>query len=197
MKKEKFLSELRRKLQGLPKDDLESRLSFYEEAINDRISCGKSEEEAVGDLGSVDLIVEEIAEDTPYFTLVKEKAKLNRKLSLATILLLIIGFPIWFPIALTVLILIFVLYLLTWVLVLVPGISCISLFGAGIVSFVAMFSSIADGEPWLVYLGSGLASIGVGLMLIPATIYAVIGFIKLTRFLFIRRKTKLIKREEK
>jgi len=197
MKKEKFLSELRNKLKGLPKDDLESRLSFYEEAINDRISCGKSEEEAVEDLGSVDTIIEEIADQTPYFTLVKEKTRLRRKLSLATVLLLLIGFPLWFPIALVGFVLAFVLYLVLWILILVPGIASIASLGYGIVCFIAMFSNIASGDPFLVYLGVGIGSIGVGIMLIPAAIYSVKGFIKLTRLIFIRRKTKLIKREEK
>ena len=197
MKKEKFLSELRNKLKGLPKDDLESRLSFYEEAINDRISCGKSEEEAVEDLGSVDTIVEEIADQTPYFTLVKEKRRLRRKLSLATVLLLIIGFPLWFPIILVGFVLAVVLYVVIWILVLVPGIASIASLGYGVVCLIAMFANIASGDPYLVYLGACIGSIGVGIMLIPAAIYSVKGFIKLTRLIFIRRKTKLIKREEK
>ena len=197
MKKEKFLAELRSKLKGLPKDDLESRLSFYEEAINDRMSCGKSEEEAVADLGSVDQIVEEIAEQTPYFTLVKEKSKLHKKLSVATVLLLILGFPLWFPLAITCLVLLLVLYAVIWVLVLVPAIACASSFGYGIIAAVGMFMNMVSGEPWLIYLGASIGSIGVGIMLIPAAIYAVIGFVKLSKLLFIRRKTKLIKREEK
>ena len=197
MKKEKFLSELRSKLKGLPKDDLESRLSFYEEAINDRISCGKSEEEAVEDLGSVDTIVEEIADQTPYFTLVKEKRRLRRKLSLATVLLLIIGFPLWFPIALVGFVLALVLYVVLWILILVPGIASIASLGYGVICLIAMFANIASGDPYLIYLGVGIGSIGVGIMLIPAAIYSVKGFIKLTRLIFIRRKTKLIKREEK
>ena len=197
MKKEKFLSELRSKLKGLPKDDFESRISFYEEAINDRISCGKSEEEAVADLGSIDQIVEEIAEQTPYFTLVKEKSKLRKKLSVATILLLILGFPLWFPLVITGLVLILVLYLVIWILVLVPGIACVASFGYGVACFIAMFANMAIGDPWLLYLGVSIGSIGVGLMLIPASVYAVIGFVKLSKLIFIRRKTKLIKREEK
>jgi len=197
MKKEKFLSELRSKLKGLPKDDLESRISFYEEAINDRISCGKSEEEAVADLGSIDQIVEEIADQTPYFTLVKEKNKLRKKLSVATIILLILGFPLWFPLAITGLVLILVLYLVIWILVLVPGIACVGSLGFGVTCFIAMFANMAIGDPWILYLGASIGSIGVGLMLIPASVYAVIGFVKLSKLLFIRRKTKLIKREEK
>lgn len=193
MKKEKFLSELKRKLKGLPKDDLENRLSFYEEAINDRISCGKSEEEAVADLGSIDHIVEEIAEQTPYFTLVKEKSKLNTKLSLTTILLLILGFPLWFPIAILLLTVLFVFYLVLWILVLIPGIVSVASFAYSIIGFIAVVS----GESFALYFGIFVGGLGLGIMLIPAAIYSVKGFLLLTKTLFIRRKTKLITKEEK
>ena len=191
MKKEKFLSELEKKLKGLPQDDLESRLSFYEEAIHDLISCGKSEEEAVADLGPIDKIVEEIAQQTPYFSLVKERAKLHRKLSLTTILLLILGFPF----ILTGLILIAVLYFVAWVIVLIPSIISVACLGSSVVCLIAFFLSIADGNTLLINLGASFLSVGVGIMLIPAAIYSILGFIKLTKILFIRRKTKLINKE--
>ena len=193
MKKEKFLSELEKKLKGLPQDDLESRLSFYEEAINDRISCGKSEEEAVLDLGPIDKIVEEIAEQTPYFTLVKERAKLRKKLSLTTILLIILGFPF----IITGLILLAVIYLLAWIIALIPSIISLSLYGASVVCLIAFFLSIADGNALLINLGASFLSIGLGIMLIPASLYSIRGFIKFTKLLFIRRKTKLINKEGK
>ena len=193
MKKEKFLSELEKKLKGLPQDDLESRLSFYEEAINDRISCGKSEEEAVADLGPIDKIVEEIAEQTPYFTLVKERAKLRKKLSLTTILLIILGFPF----IITGLILLAVIYLVAWIIALIPSIISLSLCGASVVCLIAFFLSIADGNAFLINLGASFLSIGLGIMLIPASLYSIRGFIKFTKFLFIRRKTKLINKEGK
>jgi len=193
MKKEKFLSELEKKLKGLPQDDLESRLSFYEEAINDRISCGKSEEEAVADLGPIDKIVEEIAEQTPYFTLVKERAKLRKKLSLTTILLIILGFPF----IITGLILLAVIYLVAWIIALIPSIISVSCLGSSVVCLIAFFLSIADGNALLINLGASFLSIGLGIMLIPASLYSIRGFIKFTKFLFIRRKTKLINKEGK
>ena len=193
MKKEKFLLELRSKLKGLPKDDLESRLSFYEEAINDRISCGKSEEEAVADLGPIDKIVEEIAEQTPYFSLVKERAKFHRKLSLTTILLIILGFPF----IISGLTLIAVLYLVAWVIVLIPSIISVSCLGSSVVCLIAFFLSIADGNTLIINLGASFLSIGLGIMLIPASLYSIRGLIKFTKFLFIKRKTKLINKEGK
>ena len=37
MTKKQFLDELRSKLVGLPKSDVDERISFYEEMINDRM----------------------------------------------------------------------------------------------------------------------------------------------------------------
>ena len=105
MTKQEFLTALREKLQGLPQKDVDERISFYEEMINDRIDDGKTEEEAVADIGSVDLIVEEIARDTSLVKLVKEKITPKREIKAWEIVLLVLGFPLWFPLALTALIL--------------------------------------------------------------------------------------------
>ena len=186
MKKDKFLALLKEKLKGLPKDDLDNRLSFYEEAINDRISCGKSEEEAVADLGSVDHIVAEIAEQTPYFTLVKEKNKLNTKLSITSILLLILGFPLWFPLSIT-------FSIVIWIIVLIPGIVSIASFAYSVIAFIA----VVCGESFTLYFGIVLAGLGLSILFMLAAIYSVKGFLKLIKLILIRRKTKLITKEEK
>ncbi len=55
MNKQEFLNALRSQLKGLPKDELENRISFYEEMINDRMDEGLSEEAAVADIGGEDV----------------------------------------------------------------------------------------------------------------------------------------------
>ena len=55
---------------------IEERLEFYSEMIDDRIEEGKSEFEAVREIGDVDEVVSQIASETPLYRLVKEKAKL-------------------------------------------------------------------------------------------------------------------------
>ena len=47
MNKEVFLSELRKKLSGLPQSDIDERISFYAEMIDDRIEDGMTEEAAI------------------------------------------------------------------------------------------------------------------------------------------------------
>lgn len=157
MKKEQFIEELKNRLKGLPKADLEDRISFYEEAINDRIADGKTEEEAVRDIGTVDEVVNEIAKDTPLVKLVKEKVTPKRSLTALEVVLLILGFPLWFPLVLTAFILCLVGYLLIWVFVFVSYAVEVALAVASIGSLIAMFASIGSGT-------FNLAALGVSIM---------------------------------
>ena len=194
MTKKEFINELRERLSGLPKDDLESRLSFYEESINDRMDDGKSEEEAVKELGTIDEIINQVASETSLLTLVKEKAKPKRKLSGAEIALIAIGFPLWFPLVLTFLILCLVFCLVFWIIGLIPLITCVSSLVVGLAEFFSYFAVIGEANS-LGVLGMAMAGIGLAIMLIPAVIYSVKGTIKLVKLimtgikkLFIRRR---------
>ena len=62
MNKKDFFEKLRECLTGLPESDLEERISFYEEIIDDKMDEGLSEEEAVAELGSVEQIIAQIAD---------------------------------------------------------------------------------------------------------------------------------------
>ena len=194
MTKKEFIKELRERLSGLPKDDLESRLSFYEESINDRMDDGKSEEEAIKELGTIDEIVNQVASETSLVTLVKEKAKPKRKLSGAEIALIAIGFPLWFPLVLTFLILCLVFCLVFWIIGLIPLITCVSSLVVGLAEFFSYIAVIGEANS-LGVLGMAIAGIGLAIMLIPAVIYSVKGTIKLVKLimtgikkLFIRRR---------
>ena len=182
MTKKEFINDLRQRLSGLPKDDLESRLSFYEESINDRMDDGKSEEEAIKELGTIDEIVTQVAGETSLVTLVKEKAKPKRKLSGAEIALIAIGFPLWFPLVLTFLILCLVFCLVFWIIGLIPLITCVSSLVVGVAEFFSYFAIIGEANS-LGVLGMAMAGIGLALMLIPAVIYSVKGTIKLVKLI--------------
>ena len=95
MNKQTFLSELRKRLAGLPKKELEERLAFYSEAIDDRIEDGLTEEQAVAGIGSLDEVVEQIMSEVRLPSLVKEKVKPKRSLMVWEIVLLVVTFPIW------------------------------------------------------------------------------------------------------
>ena len=79
MTKQEFLYSLEKKLYAFPKEEKEERISFYSEMIDDRMQEGKSEEEAIDELGGVDKILNDILEDTTLISIVKERVKPNTK----------------------------------------------------------------------------------------------------------------------
>ena len=180
MNKKEFLTELRSKLQGLPKDDLDNRISFYDEMIEDRKDEGKSEEDAVAEIGSVDDVVKQIAQETPLVKLVKERTKPKRALRAWEIVLIILGFPLWFPLLLTAFILMLVGYLLVWILVIVSYVlegSLMAGAGGGLVIFLAY---LFNGDVNLISLGFAMASLGAAILLIFGCIGATKVSIKLS-----------------
>ena len=54
MCRDEFLAALRARLSGLPEKEVEDRLGFYAEMIDDRVEEGLTEEEAVLQIGSVE-----------------------------------------------------------------------------------------------------------------------------------------------
>ncbi len=160
MRKEEFLKELRKQLSGLPKEDIDSRVEFYSEMIDDRIEEGKTEQEAINEIGSVDEIVNDIAKDTPFVKLIKEKVKPKRKLATWEIVLLVVGFPLWFPLATAALFLCLVGYFLIWVFDLVSYAVELALGASGIGGLVVFFANIANGTTNYMALGISLMGFG-------------------------------------
>lgn len=196
MKKEEFLSQLEKKLQGLPKADIDDRLNFFEEIINDKMEEGKTEEEAVSEVGSVDDIVEDIAKDTPLVKLVKEKIKPKRKVKSWEIILLILGFPLWFPLVLTFFILAFVFYLLIWVLVIVSYAVEVSMLASFIGGMIAFFAYLSTGNFHLISLGSAIMGLGGALLMLFVCKMATIVTLKLSNKILMKIKASFIRKGE-
>ena len=104
MNKIPFLLSLHEKLSSLPKEDVEERLRFYSEMIEDRMEEGLSEEEAVAAVGSAEEIAAQILGEMPPVKPEKvpetpiESAGLPKKgKKTLLVLLLILGLPLWFP----------------------------------------------------------------------------------------------------
>lgn len=196
MKKEEFLRLLESKLQGLPRKDIDDRLNFFSEIIDDKMEEGKSEEEAVAEVGSVDDIVLDIAKETPLTKLVREKIKPKREIRAWEIVFLILGFPLWFPLVLTFLILALVFYLLIWVLVLVAytvEISFIASFFAGMFSF---FTYIGSGTFHPLSLGCAIMGLGGALLMLFVCKIATIATLKLSNKILMRIKAAFIRKGE-
>ena len=88
MDKKEFLRQLSKGLSGLPENEMEERLIFYSEMIDDSVEEGLTEDEAVAKIGSVDAIICQICEETP---LPRQK----RNFKGWEIALIILGSPVW------------------------------------------------------------------------------------------------------
>ena len=176
MTKQEFLTELRRNLNGLPQEEIEDRMNFYEEMINDRMDEGKTEEQAVADIGTTDEAVRTIASQTKMSTLVKEKMRTRRSLTGWELLLIVLAFPMWFPLLMAALSIAFTVYMMTWVLVIVTYAvegGLLAGVGGGLVAFIC---SLLDGTPDLIVGGGAIACIGGACLIALLCILAITTF---------------------
>ena len=175
MTKQEFIDKLKSKLSSLPKVEVEDRLNFYIEMIDDRMEEGLSEDIAVADIGSVDKIAMQIAEDIPLLKTLGGKIKPKKSLSKLNLTLLIVGFPIWLPLLVSLFAIILSLYVSVWAVVLSLWACFISLVAVAIyliITSILVFESVTV---------SG-AMLGGGIVSIALSIFAFYGCKKATVF---------------
>ena len=194
MNKQQFLDELRSKLVGLPDEEIENRVSFYEEMINDRIDEGKSEEEAINEIGTVDEVVREIAKDTPLVSLVKHKMKPKRRLKGWEVLIIIFSFPFWLPLVITAIALTFAGIVVLWsgaiAVYATTGVMVGTLIW-GILRFIG--SGMAD----TYYLGAALLGFGGTILMTFACAGVTKGMIRLTKLMLTGIKSAFIRKKRR
>lgn len=176
MTKQEFLAELRRGLSGLPQNDIEERLNFYSEMIDDRMEEGLSEQEAVDGIGSVDSVVSQILGDIPLSKLVKEKITPKKQLKAWMIVLIILGAPIWFSLAVAAVLVAFALYFSLWSII-------VSLWAVFASLVICVPGGIAAGLVAFVSGGglAGIALMGAGLVCAGLSVFAFFGCKALTK----------------
>ncbi len=198
MYKQEFLDRLQVGLNGLPRDDIEERLNFYSEMIDDRIEEGLSEEDAVSAVGPADQIIAQIIAEIPLAKIATERIKQKRRLKAWEIVLLAVGSPIWVSLLVSTLAVVFSLYVSWWAVV-------VSLW-ACFVSFAACsFGGVVAGVV-LACCGNvlpSIASIATGLVCAGLTIFAFYGCkavtkgtLVLTKKLVLWTKSCFVKKEE-
>jgi len=170
MCKQEFLETLLSRLCGLPKQELDERLEFYGEMIDDRIEEGLTEEEAVADIGSVDDIAAQIIADIPLSKIAKERIKPKRRLKAWEITLLAVGSPIWLSLAIAVFAVVLSVYVVLWSVI----ISVWAVFGSLI---ACAFGGVAVGAVFAVYgnAPSGIATVGAGIFCAGLAIFLFFG----------------------
>ena len=167
MNKQEFLTEIGRRLEGFPPEEIERSKEYFLEMIEDRMEDGMSEEEAVADIGTVDEAVADILKDIPLTKVIKAKMKPEGKLRAWEIICLILGSPIWVPLLITAIVLIFVWYIVIWVIVISFFVVDLALFASGLAAIVIGVISLAQLEPAapVLVIGTGLCLIGISILL--------------------------------
>jgi len=153
MTKQEFLELLRKGLSGLPQEDIDERLTFYNEMIEDRKEEGLSEEEAVWAVGSVQEIVAHVVAETPLVKIAKAKIIPKRRIGIGEIVLLILGSPIWLSLGIAVFAVVLSFYISLWAVI-------ISLW-AVFVSFAACCVGCIPAGVAFVIGGNGVSGISI------------------------------------
>lgn len=184
MSKQEFLAQLRKGLSGLPKDDIDGRLMFYEEMIDDRIEEGLSEEEAVSAIGPADKIIEQTVKEIPLAKIAKERIKPKRRLKAWEIVLLSVGSPIWFSLGIAAAIVILSLYVSLWAVI-------ISLWAVFVSFFACFIGGITAGTIYA-FCGNippiSIALIACGIVFAGLSIFAFFGCKAATKGILILTK---------
>lgn len=198
MTKNEFLDLLRDRLQGLPQDDIDERLSFYSEMIDDRIEEGVSEQDAVLAVGDVETIVSQIVDDIPLLKIAKAKIKSKRRMKAWETILLVLGSPIWLALCIAAFAVIFSLYISIWAVIISLWSAETSFIGAALGSVVGGIIFAFNGNPL-----TGVAIIGAGVVLAGLSIFffyvckaATKGTLLLTKKIVLWTKNCFIKKEE-
>lgn len=197
MNKQEFLECLRKGLSGLPQEDIEERLTFYSEMIDDCIEEGLSEFEAVSVIGTVDAIITQILSDTLLTKLVKEKAKLKRTLKAWKILLLILGSPMWLSLLTGVFAITLAAYIVVWSVVITLWsieASFVACTLGGIVS-AAVFTFQGNGLTGLAMLSAGVICAGLYIFMLYGCKAATKGVLLLTKKMALGIKSLFVGKE--
>lgn len=184
MNKQEFLDKLRKGLFGLPQNDIEERLIFYSEMIDDRMEEGFTEEEAVCGIGTVDEVISQIIAETSLPKLVKEKVRPKRALRVWEIVLLVLGSPIWLSLLIAVFAVIFSFYVAIWSVI-------VALWAVEATLVASVVGSVLSSAVLIVKVNaiSGIAMLGTGIVCAGLSIFLFFGCKEVTKgLLFLTKK---------
>jgi len=194
MNREAFLTELRRRLSGLPEEELEERLAFYSEMIDDRMADGATEEEAVADIGPVDSVVAQVMAEIPLTQLVRDKRARREGMKGWQIALMIIGAPLWLPLLIAAAAIVLSLYVVLWAVVLSLYAADLALAAGAVAGLPCAWVYLKGGNPpgALFSVGTALLCAGLAILLFHACNRIVRGVLKRTGELLTGIKTSLV-----
>ena len=172
MTKLQFLFALHDKLSALPQDDIEERLSFYGEMVEDRMEEGLSEEDAVASIGSVEELAAQISADFPTAkpdpkSEPKQKTVKPKKRRKAwEIVFLVLGSPIWFSVLIAAFAVLFSIIVSLWAVIISLWAVFASFVGCAFGCLVAgiVFAVFGNGLVGIAVIGGALVCAGIAIL---------------------------------
>lgn len=198
MSKQEFLLQLRKGLSGLPDADIEERINFYGEMIDDRIEDGLLEEDAVLAVGSVEEIVKTIMEEIPLTKLVKEKISKKKSFKAWEIVLLAIGSPLWLSLFIAVVAIVLSIYVSLWSVIISLWSVFAATIGCAVGCIVSSIGYSISGN-WIfgiALLSAGITCTGLSIFMFFGCKAATNGILWVTKKLALGIKNCFIKKEE-
>lgn len=183
MSKQEFLTQLRKGLSGLPQADIEERLTFYDEMLEDKMEEGLSEEEAVLTAGPINEIIAQIVADTPLTKIAKERIIPKKRLSVGKIVLLVLSSPIWIPLGIAAISVILSLYIVLLAVIFSLWTTFASLIVSSVASVAICIIFIIRG-----FSLSGVAMLSAGIVCTGLSIFMFYGCMAITKGSFILTK---------
>lgn len=198
MNKIEYLAELRKGLSGLPQEEIEERVTFYSEMIDDRMEEGLSEQDAVSAIGTVSEVVTQIVSETPIATLVKEKVKANRAMKAWEIVLLVLGSPLWLSLLIAVFAVILSVYAVVWSIILALWAIEVSLAACALGGSVGavVLALQGNGLVSVAMLGAGAVCAGLSIFMFFGCKVSTKGAIVMTRKMALGVKYLFVGREK-
>ena len=197
MNREAFLAELRSRLAGLPEADLEERLAFYGEMLDDRMEDGLTEAEAVASLGTPEEVAAQVLAEVPMSAILREKVRPKRRRGAGEITLLVLGSPIWLSLLIALFAVGLSLYVVLWAVVVSFWAVAVGLFAGavGCVGLAALY--LYRGEPGAAGFSAGAALICAGLALLWTGLCIALtkGTGKLSKSIWTGMKSRLARKE--
>lgn len=198
MTKQEFLMELRTGLSGLPQKDIEERLTFYSEMIDDRIEDGLSEEQAVLAVGTVKEIIAQTVAEIPLAKIAKERIKSNRRFKAWEIVLLALGSPIWLSLGIALVAIILSVYVSLWSVIISLWAAFVSLVASSFGGVMAgiLFSIKDNLLTGIAVCGASIVCLGFSIFMFYGCKAASKGILILTKKIAILIKNCFIEKEE-
>lgn len=197
MNKSEFVALLRKGLVGLPLSEIEERVVFYSEMIDDRMEEGMSEADAVFQVGDVYDIVAQIKSESAQSKPAKN-VKPKKTLGAWSIVLIVLGAPVWLSLLIAAFSVILSVYVVLWSAIVSLWAVFGSLVGCAFGGIVIGIGNIYKGN-YIVgaaLIGAGIVCTGLSIFWLYTCKAATNGILWLTKKIALGIKNWFVKKEE-